>query len=213
MSFYRCPKSDDTAGVASCCPTAQPGCYRRGVFDTGLRPQVLRVAAPFGCRSAAHGLTIKHTPTANGIGQATAKRTNHPALGARLERRRTRFGMHADLRRGRLLQCPKVPNSVNNECQTIRNFTGLGAHRDLLVDADEEPDVAAPDSDLIAVPRGGADGKADWEAALHRRHADHASLAGITDVVTDVERRADELNRRPVLPGSGVATAAGPKRN
>jgi len=57
------------------------------------------------------------------------------------------------------MQCPKVPNSVNNECQTIRNFTGLGAHRDLLVDADEEPDVAAPDSALIAVPRGGADGK------------------------------------------------------
>ena len=38
----------------------------------------------------------------------------------------------------------------------------------------------------------GADAATAWE----RRRNDLQHLAGITDVLTDVERRADELNRR-----------------
>ena len=68
--------------------------------------------------------------------------------------------------------------------------------------------MAAPASRPVAVPRGGADSRADWEAALHRRHADHASLAGITDVLTDVEQRADELNRRAAALLDGVGAVS-----
>ena len=39
-------------------------------------------------------------------------------------------------------------------------------------------------------------GAADQRRAWARRRADLADLAGITDVLTDVEQRADELNRR-----------------
>ena len=37
---------------------------------------------------------------------------------------------------------------------------------------------------------------ADRAAAVQRRRADLAALAGVADDLADVERRADELNRR-----------------
>jgi len=108
------------------------------------------------------------------------------------------------------LPFPLQPLSPHSLSRRVRDLLegDLGAHRDLPVDADEEPAVAAPASRPVAVPRGGAYSRADWEAALHRRHADHASLAGITDVLTDVEQRADELNRRAVPLLDGVPAVA-----
>jgi len=71
----------------------------------------------------------------------------------------------------------------------------LGAHRDLPVDPDPEPEVPAPETPPVIESTDGyrpADAAATWD----RRRHDLQDLAGIIDVLTDVERRADELNRR-----------------
>ena len=71
----------------------------------------------------------------------------------------------------------------------------LGAHRDLPVDPDPEPEVTTPETPpIIESPDGYR--PADAAAAWGRRRRDLDDLAGIIDVLTDVERRADELNRR-----------------
>jgi len=69
----------------------------------------------------------------------------------------------------------------------------LGAHRDLPVDP--EPEVPAPETPPVIESTDGYR-PADAAAAWDRRRHDLQDLAGITDVLTDVERRADELNRR-----------------
>jgi len=73
----------------------------------------------------------------------------------------------------------------------------LGAHRDLPVDLDPEPVVAAPEKHPVIAPAPGngydvVDAAAAWD---HRRR-DLQDLGRIIDVLADVERRADELNRR-----------------
>ena len=71
----------------------------------------------------------------------------------------------------------------------------LGAHRDLPVDPD--PEVPAPEKPpVITRAPGRPDDAADAAAAWERRRRDLDDLAEIIDVLTDVERRADELNRR-----------------
>jgi hypothetical protein len=73
----------------------------------------------------------------------------------------------------------------------------LGAHRDLPVDPDPEPVVTAPEKPpVVTHAPGAAYNAADATAAWERRRRDLDDLAGITDELTDVERRADELNRR-----------------
>ena len=72
----------------------------------------------------------------------------------------------------------------------------LGAHRDLPVDPEPEPETTAPDSrPAVTTPRA-AYGAAEAAEAWDRRRRELEHLAGITEVLTDVERRADELNRR-----------------
>ena len=73
----------------------------------------------------------------------------------------------------------------------------LGAHRDLPVDPDPEPETNAPEKPpvtelAVSTAYDAADAAAAWE----RRRRDLQDLGGITDVLTDVERGADELNRR-----------------
>ena len=74
----------------------------------------------------------------------------------------------------------------------------LGAHRDLPIDSDLDPElqevVRSPAT--RATPSGAAYDPADAAAAWDRRRRDLDDLAGIIDVLTEVERRADELNRR-----------------
>ena len=73
----------------------------------------------------------------------------------------------------------------------------LGAHRDLPVDPDPDPETTAPESQPVTAPPGReAYGAVDAAAAWDRRRRDLQDLAGIIDVLTDVERRADKLNRR-----------------
>ena len=71
----------------------------------------------------------------------------------------------------------------------------LGAHRDLPVDPDPEPETAPESQPAVTTPKA-AYGAVDAAAAWERRRRDLQDLAGIIDVLTDVERRADELNRR-----------------
>ena len=72
----------------------------------------------------------------------------------------------------------------------------LGAHRDLPVDPDPDPGATAPERPSVIEPAEGDYKPADAAAAWDRRRRDLQDLAGIIDVLTDVERRADELNRR-----------------
>ena len=73
----------------------------------------------------------------------------------------------------------------------------LGAHRDLPVDPDPETLVTAPETPPVITPApGSAYDAVDAAAAWDRRRRELEDLAGIIDVLTDVERRADELNRR-----------------
>jgi len=64
------------------------------------------------------------------------------------------------------------------------------------VDPDPVPEVTVPERPPVATPPGSAYGAAEAATAMDRRRQELEHLAGITDVLTDVERRADELNRR-----------------
>jgi hypothetical protein len=87
------------------------------------------------------------------------------------------------------------PHSLSRRVRDLLNGD-LGAHRDLPVDPDPEPETTAPESESVTTPQARAYGAVDAAAAWDRRRRDLDDLAGIIDVLTDVERRADELNRR-----------------
>ena len=73
----------------------------------------------------------------------------------------------------------------------------LGAHRDLPVDPDPEPGITAEENTAVTEPAAStAYDAADAAAAWDRRRRELEDLAGIIDVLADVERRAEELNRR-----------------
>ena len=87
---------------------------------------------------------------------------------------------------------PLTPHSLSRRTREL--LAGdLGTHRNLPVDPD--PDTAGGQPAPVPAERG-VYGAADQRRAWERRRADLADLAGITDVLTDVEQRADELNRR-----------------
>jgi len=80
----------------------------------------------------------------------------------------------------------------------------LGAHRDLPVDPDPAPAVTRPESPPPVIEADGrAYDAADAAAAWERRRQDLQDLGGIIDLLTDVERRADELNRRAAALAEG----------
>ena len=90
---------------------------------------------------------------------------------------------------------PLTPHSLSRRTRDL--LAGdLGAHRDLPIDPHPAPEPTAQVSPpAVTTPRA-AYGAADAAAAMERRRRELQDLAGITDVLTDVERRADELNRR-----------------
>ena len=88
---------------------------------------------------------------------------------------------------------PLTPHSLSRRTRDL--LAGdLGAHRDLPIDP--EPESTSPESQPAVRTPKAAYGAADAAAAWDRRRRDLDDLAGIIDVLTDVERRADELNRR-----------------
>jgi hypothetical protein len=87
------------------------------------------------------------------------------------------------------------PHSLSRRARDILSGD-LGAHRDLPVEPDAEPETIAPESRAMAAPPRSAYGAAEAAEAMERRRRELEHLAGITDVLTEVERRADELNRR-----------------
>jgi len=87
------------------------------------------------------------------------------------------------------------PHSLSRRVRDLLSGD-LGAHRDLPVEPDAEPETIAPESRPMAAPPRSAYGAAEAEAALERRRRELEDLAGMVDVLADVERRADELNRR-----------------
>jgi len=90
---------------------------------------------------------------------------------------------------------PLTPHSLSRRTRDL--LAGdLGAHRDLPVDPDPDPETTAPESQPVTAPPARVYGAAEVAAAMERRRRDLQDLAGVIDVLTDVERRADELNRR-----------------
>ena len=90
---------------------------------------------------------------------------------------------------------PLTPHSLSRRARDL--LAGdLGAHRDLPVDPDPEPETTEPLHRPVVTTPKAAYGAVDAAAAWDRRRHDLQDLAGIIDVLTDVERRADELNRR-----------------
>ena len=71
----------------------------------------------------------------------------------------------------------------------------LGAHRDLPVDPDPEPEATAPERPPVVEPAASDYKPADAAAAWDRRRRELQDLAGNIEMLSDVER-ADELNRR-----------------
>ncbi len=87
---------------------------------------------------------------------------------------------------------PLTPHSLSRRVRDI--LAGeLGAHRHLPVDQDDV-DLGTPAS-VSMVHRVGY-GRRDAQRAWARRRADLAELGDVADELTDVDRRADELNRR-----------------
>ena len=89
---------------------------------------------------------------------------------------------------------PLTPHSLSRRTRDL--LAGdLGAHRDLPVDPDPEtnaPEKPPVTEQAVSTAYDAADAAAAWD----RRRRDLDDLAGIIDVLTDVERRADELKRR-----------------
>jgi hypothetical protein len=68
----------------------------------------------------------------------------------------------------------------------------LGAHRDLPVDTDEEPETSA----LVPVVDRKVYSREDSQRAWAKRRADLDQLAGVDDLLSDVDARVMELDRR-----------------
>ena len=83
---------------------------------------------------------------------------------------------------------PLTPHSLSRRTRDL--LAGdLGAHRDLPVDPDQE--TAVPESRPVDVPRGGAYGRADWEAAVRRRRDNQQKLTRISALEVDVNLLPD----------------------
>ncbi len=72
----------------------------------------------------------------------------------------------------------------------------LGAHRHLPVDQDVDQDVLAEKPDPVPVAHRAWYSRRDSQRAWDRRRADLAELGGVAEELTDIDRRADDLNRR-----------------
>ena len=105
------------------------------------------------------------------------------------------------------------PHSLSRRVRDL--LTGdHAAHPDLPVAPDPEPELPAPETPPVIESTTGGCRPADAAAAWDGRH-ELEDLAGIVDVLIDVERRAAELNRRaaelvkgrlyPVAAGCGAA--------
>ena len=91
---------------------------------------------------------------------------------------------------------PLSPHSLSRRARDLLDGD-LGAHRDLSVDPDPEPEVTTPLAPPVDTPAPGNGYNAvDAAAAWERRRRDLGDLAGIIDVLAYAERHADELNRR-----------------
>jgi hypothetical protein len=95
-----------------------------------------------------------------------------------------------------------TPHSLSRR---VRDLLGgdLGAHRDLPVDADDELRPSTP-SPMPPVPRV-VYGREDSQRAWARRRADLADLAGVDDLLQEIDVRAKELERRTAALLAGAA--------
>jgi len=93
---------------------------------------------------------------------------------------------------------PRLPLSSHSLSRRARDLLSgdLGAHRDLPVDPDPEPETTLPVSRQVVTTPRSAYGAAEAATAMERRREELEHLAGIIDVLTEVERRADELHHR-----------------
>ncbi len=85
-----------------------------------------------------------------------------------------------------------TPHSLSTRVRDI--LAGdLGAHRDLPVDTNEPPEPPPPAAPVVTRVVYSRD---DAQLAWARHRADLKDIAGIGDVLNDVDARAQELHRR-----------------
>ncbi|MGS0684464.1 hypothetical protein ACVBEQ_04770 [Nakamurella sp. GG22] len=84
--------------------------------------------------------------------------------------------------------------------QTIRSFHtqdllngDLGAHRDLPVDTEDDPEPPAPVTPAVSRPVYTTD---DAQRAWARRQADLTDIASVENILNRVDARAKELQQR-----------------
>ena len=85
-----------------------------------------------------------------------------------------------------------TPHSLSRRVRDLLSGD-LGAHRDLPVDTDEGPEPATPPPPTV--PRA-VYSQEDSQRAWARRRADLNDLAGVDDLLREVDARARELERR-----------------
>ncbi len=86
-----------------------------------------------------------------------------------------------------------TPHSLSRRVRDI--LAGdLGAHRHLPVDPDEDAESEQPGP--VPVVERGVYSRDDAQRAWARRRADLEDLAGIDDVLAEIDARAKELERR-----------------
>jgi hypothetical protein len=94
------------------------------------------------------------------------------------------------------LPFPAQPLTAHSLSRRVRDILAgdLGTHRHLPVDRDDDANAENP-TPVPVMPRAGY-GRRDAQRAWERRRADLAELGGVAEELTDIDRRADELNRR-----------------
>jgi hypothetical protein len=93
------------------------------------------------------------------------------------------------------LPFPAQPLTVHSLSRRVRDILAgdLGTHRHLPVDQDEvEAETSVPVPVLHRAGYTLGDSRRAWD----RHRADLAELGGVAEELTDIDRRADELNRR-----------------
>ena len=93
------------------------------------------------------------------------------------------------------LPFPSQPLTPHSLSRLVRDLLAgdLGAHRHLPVDQD---DVEAENPAPVPVAQRKGYSRRDSQRAWDRRRADLAELGGVAEELTDIDRRAEDLNRR-----------------
>ena len=186
--------SIDPSACRSSVPSRQFGCLGVGSFAYRTTREHRRgrpEARPGLCRSPRHLPAVCSVP-------AVQHRVESPHLcrsTKTLDEATAEVPVFPPIDQWGALPFPLVPMTPHSLSRRVRDLLAgdLGAHRHLPVDRDEAGDTDNP----IPVPlvERRVYSKHDSARAWARRRADLKDLAGIDDLLAEVDRRVDDMNR------------------